>query len=320
MNYTNTSIYSENFATPTWLLSSDTYFFQSILNANENDTPFLCSSIVITGINGTNSSYSTMFFSPQSVQITPTSRVIGTDISVTTASSGNPLITKLTSVTTTNNEYYVNRICIYESFRRLFPVIRDKNTIVLTDGTNTSTLTSTSGYPISKASDVTITTPANGKLLIYNSTSSKWVNTDVISDNILFIKDDVDGTKKFQFQLSSITANQTRILTIPNASTTIVGTDVSQTLTNKTLDDTTNTITCDKIRTATGTVTISSATAPSSGQVLTASSSTSASWQTMTAPTQSYLKFNKILFINTSSYVSSEYTILGQQDYITETF
>ena len=48
VNYTNTSIYSGNFATPTWLLSSDTYFFQSILNANENKTPFLCYNIVIT--------------------------------------------------------------------------------------------------------------------------------------------------------------------------------------------------------------------------------------------------------------------------------
>ena len=34
----------------------------------------------------------------------------------------------------------------------------------------------------------------------------------------------------------------------------------------------------------------------------------------MTPPTQSYLKFNKIVFMNTS-YDSSEYTIVGQQDY-----
>ena len=91
--------------------------------------------------------------------------------------------------------------------------------------------------------DCTITTPANRNLLIYDSTASKWKNTDAIYDNILFIKDDVDGTKKFQFQLSSITANKTRILTVPNASTTIVGTDVAQTLTNKTLDSTTKSIT-----------------------------------------------------------------------------
>ena len=89
----------------------------------------------------------------------------------------------------------------------------------------------------------------------------------------------------------------------------------TQTQTNKTLDSTTNTITCDELRTATGTVTISSATTPSSGQVLTATSTT-AIWETVTPPTQSYLKFNKIVFINTSSCVSSEYTIVGQQDYI----
>ena len=106
---------------------------------------------------------------------------------------------------------------------------------------------------LTTSTDVNITTPQDGNLLMYNTSSSKWINS------------------------SSVTVGQ--------------------------------------LKTSTGTVTINSTT-PSSGKVLTATSPTNAIWETMIAPTQSYLKFNKILFINTSSYVSSEYTILGQQDYI----
>ena len=40
-----------------------------------------------------------------------------------------------------------------------------------------------------------------------------------------------------QFSLSSVTGGQTRILAVPDANTTIVGTDVAQTLTNKTIID-----------------------------------------------------------------------------------
>ena len=43
-----------------------------------------------------------------------------------------------------------------------------------------------------------------------DSASSKWVNADTIPDNLLFVKDDVDGTKKFQFQLSGITLQQVK--------------------------------------------------------------------------------------------------------------
>ena len=53
-----------------------------------------------------------------------------------------------------------------------------------------------------------------------------------------------------------------------------------QTMTNKTLDSTTNVVTADNLHSATTTINVSSATAPTSGQVLTATSSTSADWQT----------------------------------------
>jgi hypothetical protein len=59
--------------------------------------------------------------------------------------------------------------------------------------------------------------------------------TITVRDNVLTIQDNADPTKQVQFQLSGITTATTRTLTIPNASTTLVGTDATQTLTNKTL-------------------------------------------------------------------------------------
>ena len=44
-----------------------------------------------------------------------------------------------------------------------------------------------------------------------------------------------DATKKASFVISGISTNTTRTFTMPNATTTLVGTDATQTLTNKTL-------------------------------------------------------------------------------------
>lgn len=54
-------------------------------------------------------------------------------------------------------------------------------------------------------------------------------------DSTFTIEDDADATKKLQFQLSGITTGNTRTLTVPDESTTIVGTGATQTLSNKTL-------------------------------------------------------------------------------------
>lgn len=54
-------------------------------------------------------------------------------------------------------------------------------------------------------------------------------------DSVFAVVDDSDTTKKVAFEVSGVTTGTTRTLTVPNASTTIVGTDATQTLTNKTL-------------------------------------------------------------------------------------
>ena len=54
-------------------------------------------------------------------------------------------------------------------------------------------------------------------------------------DATTYIIDNIDNTKKVQLELSGISTSTTRVLTVPNVNTTLVGTDATQTLTNKTL-------------------------------------------------------------------------------------
>ena len=59
-------------------------------------------------------------------------------------------------------------------------------------------------------------------------TGVKTLTTPTFADN-------TDATKKAAFVMSGIATNTTRTFTMPNATTTLVGTDATQTLTNKTL-------------------------------------------------------------------------------------
>ncbi len=74
------------------------------------------------------------------------------------------------------------------------------------------------------------------------STAQNITNKTLNNTNILTIRDDrftlqdnVDATKQAAFQLSGITTATTRTYTLPNATTTLVGTDTTQTLTAKTI-------------------------------------------------------------------------------------
>ena len=63
-----------------------------------------------------------------------------------------------------------------------------------------------------------------------------WLNGRLSAlDSTFHIVDNSDTTKKVNFQVSGVTTATTRTLTVPDASTTLVGTDTTQTLTNKTM-------------------------------------------------------------------------------------
>ena len=58
------------------------------------------------------------------------------------------------------------------------------------------TITISSSGALSGLSDCVLTSIVNGNLLVYNSAISKWINTDSIPDNLMFVYDDGDNTKK----------------------------------------------------------------------------------------------------------------------------
>ena len=66
-----------------------------------------------------------------------------------------------------------------------------------------------------------------------------WVTLldDNVVDSNFQISDDVDTTKKMRFEVSSVSSGVTRVYTVPNADTTLVGTDVTQNISNKTVTD-----------------------------------------------------------------------------------
>lgn len=60
-------------------------------------------------------------------------------------------------------------------------------------------------------------------------------NTVTLKDTLFTLQDDGDATKQARWQLSGITAGQTRVITVPDSDLTLVGVALTQTLTNKTL-------------------------------------------------------------------------------------
>lgn len=70
---------------------------------------------------------------------------------------------------------------------------------------------------------------------VVGTTNTQTLTNKTVNDSTFTIQDEADNTKKLQLQVSPITTGTTRTLTVPDANTTIVGTDVTQTLTNKTL-------------------------------------------------------------------------------------
>lgn len=103
------------------------------------------------------------------------------------------------------------------------------------------------------------------------------------------IKDDTDQTKQVTFDVSAVSTNTTRTLSVPNANTTLVGTDTAQTLTNKTVVDGFSTT-----ATAGGTTTLTATSAKI--QEFTGSQN-----QTLVLPTAGVLAGQQYIVINNST-------------------
>lgn len=161
--------------------------------------------------------------------------------------------------------------------------IPDASTIIVgTDVAQTLTNKTLTTPVISTISNTgTLTLPTSTDTLIGRATTDTLTNK-TLTDATTTFQDDLDNTKKMRLQLSGLTTATTRTLTVPNADITIVGTDVSQTLTNKALTSNTNNVIARELWIGSGSSSVStySATAPSTGQILTAIDATTATWQT----------------------------------------
>jgi len=95
--------------------------------------------------------------------------------------------------------------------------------------------------------------PSADDSLMLNDTAAVVTNKTLIDLSVHF-RNSVDATKHFRFDASSITTGTTRIFTVPNANTTLVGRATADTLTNKTITDVSNNVTANSLRTLTSAV------------------------------------------------------------------
>ncbi len=74
---------------------------------------------------------------------------------------------------------------------------------------------------------------------VVGDSDTQTLTNKTFSDATTFFADSGDSSKKLQLQLSGITTGTTRTISIPDANTTMVGTNNAQTLSNKSFNDTT---------------------------------------------------------------------------------
>lgn len=84
---------------------------------------------------------------------------------------------------------------------------------------------------------------ADGKLYAKNDAGTEYDLTDgggggaslPVSDATALVKGSADDTKQVRLEVDGLSTGVTRVLTVPDSDLTLVGTDLTQTLTNKTL-------------------------------------------------------------------------------------
>jgi hypothetical protein len=148
--------------------------------------------------------------------------------------------------------------------------------------------------------------PNIGQTLVA-SDSTHLVWTDLVhpyNDLTTAIGDATDPTIQLRFNAAGTTAiagSQTanRVVTLPNATDTLVGKATTDTLTNKIIIGATNTVSANSLKTnGVGVVTTTGAAPPSVNQILRATSATTAGWSNETVTTLSSTGGNYALVSN----------------------
>lgn len=143
-------------------------------------------------------------------------------------------------------------------------------------GGNSLTLTTGGATNVTLPTTGTLATLAGTETLSNKSLGT--TTTENILDTNFEVWDDGDNSKRFKFDATNVPTSTTITLGLPNATTTILGTNTTQTLTNKTISGASNTITNVSLTTGVtgvlptangGTAQNSTATFPTSGTVLT---------------------------------------------------
>lgn len=147
------------------------------------------------------------------------------DVTITAAASGDVLAHNGTNWVDSTNIPVAVAATIHAATAKTTPV--DADTMPLIDSAASNVLKKVTWANIKETVRVFIIATAN-----------TWSALQTVPDNLFTLVDNGDATKAAQFQLSGISTATTRTFTLPNANTTVVGTDVAQTLTNKTLDST----------------------------------------------------------------------------------
>jgi hypothetical protein len=198
-----------------------------------------------------------------------------------------------------------------------YPYFNDNNLYVLSSTDNTARLNFTLAGANSNTTTTILSSSTNNRTLtlpdISDTLVSKDANQTLNNKNLgtvtTYIIDSSVNSKRLNFQLSGASSNSTmtfnsshttdRILTLPDLTDNLVSQNSTDTLTNKTINGSTNTVTASLLKSQSTEVSISGSQAPQSGQLLIATSTTNAVWKDP--------KFNDNIFQVVSSTDSSKY-------------
>lgn len=126
--------------------------------------------------------------------------------------------------------------------------------------------------------------------------------------------DDTSHDHRYIFNVNELSSDRTITLPTLTSNDTLTFESHTQTLTNKTIDSTTNTITADKLHSVTTTIDISGATAPTLGQVLTATSSTTANWQNPESTIKYIDVYSNSISTFTDTYIDITFDVERHKD------